>query len=288
VRRVLITGRVAPLGALLRDAVRAELARYRSSTLRRGDWQIGARSRTTAITLHWNGPAVPEHRRRGAGVFEQLKTDVEWQTRSDWPGAKGGADGLQYHAAVDADGVVWHCRDLVARLWHCGHAVGNSESLSLHVLAGRGQAIPDAQWRGVAGLIAAWQERYRIPSTRVFGHQEWKASECPGPELMRRLVELRQGITVPAPPPTLPAGLQRFVVNLPPESRATVRQGPGRAFPIAGSLKPGVEILVDALLDDAQGETIAGGRRWAHMARVGDQQADMGFIHISALQERPL
>lgn len=263
----------------------AELAHYRTHVLRRGNWTIGGREGPPAVTLHWNGPAVAENRRRGEGALAQLKADLEWQTRDDWPGAKGGADGLQYHRAIDADGVIWVCRDERAKLWHCGHAEGNRESLSLHLLVGRGQEVTAAQWSSTVWQLEAWRGQYGIPLARVLGHQEWASSECPGPEVMQRLRLYRAGAPPAAPRPTLPAGLRRFTVVLPPEARATVRQGPSRAFAIAGNLKPGARILVDALLPDELGELIGGARQWAHMARVPDQQADLGFVHLSSLRE---
>jgi hypothetical protein len=195
--------------------VRTDLARYRTETLKRGNWQIGSRDKTTAITLHWNGPAVAAHRRYGTGALEQLRIDLEWQTRPGWGRTVHGADGLQYHAAVDAEGVIWHCRDLQAMLWHCGHQVGNRESLSLHRLRGRGQEPTEAQWAATLALLEQWRGRYRIPLARVFGHQEWVLSECPGPGVMQRIRAYRATDAVPPPSAPRPPGLRRFVVDLP-------------------------------------------------------------------------
>jgi hypothetical protein len=264
----------------IRKELQAERAR-----LGRGDWRIGVRSATTAITLHWNGPAVAAANQRGDGARRQLFADLRWQTDPNWAGAKGGADGLQYHAAVDADGCVWHCRDHGDKLWHCGHAVGNNESLSLHLLLGRGQQPTEAQWRATVNLIEEWRARYRIPQGRVFGHQEWAASECPGPAVMQRLKAYCAGSAPAIPPSPAPLGLRRFVVALPASASATVRQGPSRAYPIVAHLRPGHRLWVDAVLDDEQDETIAGHRQWAHMAAVPDQQSDLGFVHMSALRE---
>jgi hypothetical protein len=265
--------------------VRADLARYRTETLKRGDWQIGTRSKTTAITLHWNGPAIPASRQSGAGALEQLRIDTEWQTRPGWGGSPRGGDGLQYHAAIDSAGVIWHTRDPQAKLWHCGHQVGNAESLSLHLLLGQDQEPTDAQWRATVGLLEQWRERYRIPLARVFGHQEWALSECPGPGVMQRIRAYRATDAVPPPSAPRPPGLRRFVVDLPASASATVRQGPSRAYAIASHLRPGARLWVDALLDDEAGEVIGGARQWAHMAAVPDVQGDLGFVHLSALKE---
>jgi hypothetical protein len=102
---------------------------------------------------------------------------------------------------------------------------------------------------------------------------------------MARLRVLRASETGAHLPDAPLPGLRSFVVALPLSASATVRQGPSRAFPIAGHLRPGHRLLVDAVLDDAQGETIAGQRQWAHLAAVPDQQADLGFVHLSALRE---
>jgi hypothetical protein len=222
---------------------------------------------------------------RGAGVMEQLKADVKWQTEPGWAGVATGADGLQYHTAVDADGVIYRCRDELDRLWHCAHAEGNAESLSLHLLIGRGQAPTEAQWKAALWVMHDWRERYRFPLARSFGHMEWVSSECPGPDTMRLLREYR-GASAKPPAPSVPAGMRRFVVALPQESRATVRQGPSRAYTIAGNLRPGQVIAVDAVLPDEQGAVIDGRREWAHMALVPDQQPDLGFVHLSALREQ--
>jgi hypothetical protein len=270
---------------IIRD-VRAELAHYRTHTLKRGSWTIGRRERTTAQTLHWNGPAIAPSRLRGAGVMDQLRADVKWQTEPGWAGTARGADGLQYHTAVDADGVIYRCRDEDAKLWHCGHATGNAESLSLHLLLGRGQAPTEKQWRSTVWVMEDWRRRYNLPIARSFGHMEWTSSECPGLDVMRLLREYRGAPAKPPPAPSVPVGMRRFVVALPQESRSTVRQGPSRAYAIAGHLRPGHVIYVDAVLPDERGEVINGQRAWAHMALVPDQQTDLGFVHLSALREQ--
>ena len=180
-----------------RDA-RQHLAHYRTVTLGRGDWTIGTRDRTTAITLHWNGPAVAPQRQRGDGVLEQLRIDTKWQTEPGWGGSANGGDGLQYHAAIGADGVLWRCRNDDARLWHCGHTEGNAESLSLHLLVGIGQAVTAVQWDAALRIIERWRTQYHIRRDRVMGHQEWVANACPGPDIMQRLRAYRAKADPPA------------------------------------------------------------------------------------------
>lgn len=251
----------------------------------RGDWRIGRRAVTRYITLHWNGPAVAEQRRSGPGAIEQLKIDLDWQTNPNWPGAKGGADGLQYHYAIAADGQIFQCRDDADKLWHCGHAVGNNESLSLHFLLGRGQELTGEQWAAGLDLIERLRRVYDLPRVNVRGHAEWRTSECPGPDVRQHLADYRR--STPPPPPAI-TDLRRFVVGHRQwggEWRATVRQGPSRAYPVAGHLKTGAEVFIDVVLPDELSQTIAGADQWAHMARVADAQPDLGFIHLSQLLE---
>lgn len=268
-----------------------DLARYRTQVLQRGTWRIGKRTATKYITLHWNGPAVPDGRRSGhAGVMEQLRINTEWQTRRGWANVPSGADGLQYHFVVAADGRTYQTRDEAAKLWHCGHATGNNESLAVHLLLGRGQACTDAQWAAVVELLDWLRARHTIPLDCCVGHNHWRATECPGPDIQARLALYRaangtsRAASVPA---VLPAGIDRYIVENPQwggDWLATVREGPSRTYPVAGTLKPGSEIFVDALKFDEQGQRLAGANHWAHMARIADMQADLGFVHVSQIR----
>jgi hypothetical protein len=91
---------------------------------------IGTRDVTRFITIHYNGPEVPGHRQSGEGLMEQLQIDLRWQTQPGWSSVPIGADGLQYHFIIGADGEVYQTRDENAMLWHCGNKTGNDESPS--------------------------------------------------------------------------------------------------------------------------------------------------------------
>jgi hypothetical protein len=82
------------------------------------------------------------------------------------------------------------------------------------------------------------------------------------------------------PQPTVVPSLRRFrIVDY---KKANVRQGPGRNFPVAGTLKVNDVVFVDTVDD---GESIGDEQRWVHMARVPSEQADLGFIHWSLVEE---
>jgi hypothetical protein len=209
-------------------------------------------------------------------LLEQLRIDCAWQMRPGWGGSTDGADGIQYHYVVSADGIVYQCRDAHASLWHCGHAIGNTRSLSIHLPLGGDQDATSAQWNATTDLFQMLCHEYHIVKTNVVGHCEWGGSACPGPHLMTRLRAWR---AVPSliPPTEHDAIRMRVRQGL----HATVRQGPGRTFPIAGSFRPGTTFYMDKIVP---GERVLDDARWAHMARIADVQADLGFIHLSALE----
>lgn len=71
------------------------------------------------------------------------------------------------------------------------------------------------------------------------------------------------------------AGLLRYVVTAPV---ANVRQGPGRNFLVAGTMKQGEILVADGV---TLGERIGGVDGWPHLA-IG-----LGFMHLSLLEQQP-
>lgn len=258
--------------------------------LPRTDWIIGKRPTTTSITIHYSGPPVPEYRQHGDGLIEQLIIDALWQMRAGWGGTKAGAPGLMYHFVVAADGRVYQTRDVDEILWHCAHQDGNTNGLSVHFPLGGFQDATPVQWQAGLALIGSLRARYSVPVRRVLGHLEWKhATACPG-RLQPRVEAYRGGLDIEPPKATPAPGLRRFQVRPSLTLPARVRQSPHTHWPdgtevgIAGRLKPGTIIYVDVVKTD--GEVIDGDPRWVHMARVANEQADLGFIHWSLLVEQ--
>lgn len=257
--------------------------------LPRAPWSIGRRPASTSITVHYSGPPVPDSMQRGGGLLAQLRVDATWQMQSGWGGTKAGSDGLQYHFVVDADGRTYQARDVDALLWHCGHQDGNTNGLSVHLPLGGEQDATPAQWEAGLALIGALRVRYGVSLRRVLGHQEWKhATLCPG-RLQPRVAAYRANLEPDPIKPTPAPGLRRFQVRPELELPARVRQSPHQHWPdgsevgVAGRLKPGTIIYVDVV--KADGESIGGDSRWVHMARVPNEQADLGFVHYSLVVE---
>jgi len=242
--------------------------------LPRANWQIGQRQATTSLTWHYNGPAVAPDHQHGAGLLAQLAGDSAWQMRPGWGGTKAGAPHLMYHLVVGADGRVYQTADLSEILWHCAHQDGNSHGLALHFPLGDDQQPSGAQMISAIRVSEALRARYQIPLNRTLGHLEWKhATRCPGPFLMAHLIDYRSHLAPKVVPTPTPAGLRRFQITCP--SKANVRQGPGRDYKVAGTLKSGTIVFVDMT---KQGEVVGRNPTWIHMAKVDNEQADLGFI----------
>ena len=240
------------------------------------DWRIGTRPATTSLTIHWNGPAVPDDRRAGPGVLAQLQIDAAYQMRAGWGGTVGGAPGLMYHFVIDADGKIYQTSGIDEILWHCAHADGNTNGLSLHYLLGLNQYPTSAQLDAGRALSDALRRRYAIPLARVLGHLEWRhMTLCPGPILMQQLQAYRAGAHPNITPTPTPPGCRRFQIRTDLLAPANVRQGPGTTFPVAGRMKSGTVLWADVV---KIGQPIEGNPRWCHMARVGNEQADLGFV----------
>lgn len=241
--------------------------------LPRADWIIGLRDGTTSITVHYNGPPLPPERQRGDGLIAQLQGDARYHMTPGWGGTVNGSPHIAYHYCVASDGVIYQlCSDREI-LWHCGHQDGNSHGLAIHFPLGGDQDATAIQWSRGLQLIDALCLFYNVPRARVFGHLEWKhATACPGQ--LQPHVEAYRGAAQP-PAPTIVPGLRQFQISPNLAASARVRQGPGVSFPIAGHMKPGTILFVDVVKN---GDTVDGNPHWVHMARVPNEQADLGFI----------
>lgn len=250
--------------------------------LPRASWQIGTRSATTSLTWHYNGPEVASEFQHGEGLIFQLASDTRWQMRPGWGGTVNGAPHIMYHLVFAADGTIYQTADLDEILWHCAHQDGNAHGLALHFPLGGSQQPTPAQLAAAFRASDAARARFGFPLDRVVGHLEWKhATACPGVSLMQHLRAYRAHQEPAVEPTPTPAGLRRFQISPNLGAAALVRQGPGVDFAIAGRMKPGTIIFADA--DPAHGyripgEAVDGNTAWVHMARVPNEQADLGFV----------
>jgi|GEM_PF-2973435 len=243
--------------------------------LPRANWQIGTRTATTSLTWHWNGPPVDPSRRSGAGLIKQLIADSNWQMRKGWGGTKDGAPHLMYLLVIGADGTIYQTADVNEILWHCAQQDGNMRGLSLHFALGEGQEPTPLQLAAGFRVSDAARAHFGISFERVVGHLEWRhATACPGPSLMQHLAAYRAG-RAPLIIPTIPQiGIRRFRILPDLGVAALVRQGPATSYAIAGRMKPGTILFIDAVKETSDPQH----PRWVHMAHVEHEQADLGFV----------
>jgi hypothetical protein len=77
-----------------------------------------------------------------------------------------------------------------------------------------------------------------------------------------------------------PQRLRKFVVNT--TGTIYIRQGPGKSYPVAGTLHQGDEIIVDKVI---AGQLIDGNDQWAHVDKSDPKYGDAGFITMTVLKE---
>ena len=232
----------------------------------------GAKSRrkrvgnVTGATLHYNGPAVAGAGTPAREIRQLVDIDVPWQQKSL------GADSLMYHFAVLSDGSIQQTRDLDLIAWHCRRRDGNEHSLAVHLPLGATQRPSARQWNATVALLEGIIAEYGLAGrSAVKGHLEWASTECPGPALMPRLREWRDGAQRGADSALL-YRIRRDV------SAARVRTSPTREAAIAldgrARMFPGDVLDADAV---EIGESIGGERRWAR------RRDGLGYVHLSLL-----
>ncbi|MCL4742341.1 MAG: peptidoglycan recognition protein family protein [Phycisphaerales bacterium] len=102
----------------------------------------------------------------------------------------GWAD-IGYHYVIDPSGRVWEGRPLSLQGAHAG-GENNRNNLGIVVLGNYDDQRPTNE--SIASLdnfVAAQMQRYRIPVSRVYTHQELKPTACPGRNLQAYMERTR-------------------------------------------------------------------------------------------------
>ena len=77
------------------------------------------------------------------------------------------------------------------------HTVGqNSQAIGI-ALEGTysdGAAVPNDQWGALAVVCIYVANQYGIPSSQIFGHQDYSSTACPGASVQSRLPDLRAAV----------------------------------------------------------------------------------------------
>jgi hypothetical protein len=244
-----------------------------------------------SITFHYSAVVYSDR----SPVAEQARVfaEVRYQLQKNWGTDRQGrpiyGSRYQYHFLVYSDGRAAILNDLV-QLWHCGNAIGNRESIAVHVMLGGHQDVTPAQQGGLFTLFDELRQAYAIPRDAVYGHCEWPRgtgpavprseyhmeigqSACPGRTLFDSVVAAyRAGTSVAPPTPTdAPATTYRA------RAFAYIRQYRTTASPRIGQVRRGDVVSVARLVEGERVEL--GGQEsnlWAELA-------DGGYIWLPQL-----
>ena len=95
---------------------------------------------------------------------------------------RGWAD-IGYHWIIGLDGNVYEGRALNVQGAHAGGG-NNVENLGISVIGDFTKALPGSkQLRTTERFLAAQLAYYRVPISELYGHRDFKATECPGSTL---------------------------------------------------------------------------------------------------------
>jgi N-acetylmuramoyl-L-alanine amidase len=102
---------------------------------------------------------------------------------------------IGYHFLVDANGNVWQGRSLD---WQGAHASGanNVGNIGICLLGDYRSSAPEPEaLAALERLVDALSERHHIARNRVFGHQKFSKTECPGGPLMAWIAKYSSNAT---------------------------------------------------------------------------------------------
>jgi len=138
------------------------------------------------ITIHHSAEASSDLGRQSASeVSDALRRIQRFQMRD-----RGFGD-IGYHFLIDPQGRVWQGRTTD---WQGAHSDGdnNIANLGICLLGNYDLERPSPKAvRSLERLVGALGQRHRIPRSRVYGHDHWKATDCPGTHLSRWLASYK-------------------------------------------------------------------------------------------------
>ncbi len=98
---------------------------------------------------------------------------------------------IAYHFVIDPRGEIWEARPL---RFQGAHVLGHNEgNIGICLIGNYEIRKPGAaQVKSIKWLVDYLRKKYGIPKNRIYGHEELKATDCPGKHLMRVVAELRR------------------------------------------------------------------------------------------------
>ncbi len=99
---------------------------------------------------------------------------------------------IGYHFIIDRAGRIWQGRSLRYQGAHAGNFEANRGNIGI-VVEGNFEYHPpnEAQIRALRSLIHYLRRKYGIPKWRVYGHNHFRPTGCPGRYLLRLLPSVR-------------------------------------------------------------------------------------------------
>jgi hypothetical protein len=142
------------------------------------------------ITIHHSAKYSKEIGTPSAGNVGAAIKDIQTVHMRD----RGWGD-IGYHFLIDPTGRIWQGRLLD---WQGAHAQGsnNVQNIGVCLLGDFNHERPDPRaLESLERLVDALCERHRIAQSRVYGHQKFAATECPGDSLMAWISRYSAGAT---------------------------------------------------------------------------------------------
>ncbi len=134
------------------------------------------------ITVHHDA-IVSTDLRSSADVARRIESIRRSHVQRGW------AD-IGYHYVIDPSGRVWEARSTGLQGAHVEN--NNEHNLGVMVLGNFNVHAPTtAATAGLDRFVASQMQRYRVPMSRVYTHQEIKSTACPGTRLQRYMVATR-------------------------------------------------------------------------------------------------
>ncbi|MEX0653748.1 MAG: peptidoglycan recognition family protein [Phycisphaeraceae bacterium] len=149
------------------------------------DGRVNPLNGVARITVHHEGWTSFFH------TDENTTADRIEQIRQVHVRDRGWGD-IGYHYIIDRAGRAWQCRSL---RYQGAHVANNNENnLGVMLLGNFDKQTPSsAQIDCLVATLRSLMATHRVPTHRVYTHQELSPSACPGRNLQPRVVSLRQG-----------------------------------------------------------------------------------------------
>jgi hypothetical protein len=161
----------------------------------RREWDAGGRSTATVpmgkpyrITIHHSSHDATKFgyaARSATATAEIIRGMRNYQVNEKhW-------EDIAYHFIIDPRGEIWEARPL---RFQGAHALGHNEgNIGICLIGNYEIRTPNvAQVKSLKWLVDYTRKKYAIPRNRLYGHEELKATDCPGKNLMRIVAEMRR------------------------------------------------------------------------------------------------